>query len=815
MKIFNFFVFIMATFCHQLVTGNNIIFNPASDDTVKIIEKVYLHTDRNSYYSGDDIWFKAYLIDASYRLLTNHSSNLHVELISPASKIVFSRVIRISEGLGSGDFHLPDEFRTGKYRLRAYTNYMRNFSEKLFFSKEIVVINPSAPQDELSGDIKYTLNEMDISFFPEGGSLVDNVSSLVAFKAVDAQGNGCDVNGKVFLSTGELVTVFKSLHLGMGYFFLRPSPGLNYYCIIKTSDSTEIKAIVPESFSTGLTLSVSNARQNELLITVKTNSQTLPLIKDHDLLLSFSARGTLLKTFGFKIRTFSNNFSIPVDDLPEGIVQLTLSTFEDLPLCQRLIYVRRNKDIRINIEPDRQVYKQRDSVSIKISMAGDSLANRDAFLSFSAAEASFADNSSEFPHSIASWFLLESDVHGTVEEPSYYFDHSNPYRLRDLDVLLLTQGWRDFEWKYNKSDSFSTETGFKISGRLVKLFAKKPLENARVNIGIFKNSNNIITIVPADSSGKFSLTGIDFTGDARLIASAIGNKDHLQGRLFLDSLKYNPAGVSDSISPRVVLFKNDLIDLKQEYEIKNAIRKKYKLSDTINLGEVNIIAKKQEDFQTTRIKSSRLLYETPDDEVIITPQLESYASIIELLRGRVAGVKVEGDLFGSGYKVTIRGPGSIMLDTNPLVLIDGIKGSFSDLVNMSPFLIDRIDILKTGGSTAIFGMEGSNGVISLITKTSGRLTEYKPEGHTVNIKISGYNEPRIFYSPKHSVITDKIFQPDLRTTLFWKPYIRLGNNSYQFINYFNADNSANIRVVVEGITTDGIPVSSKTEYEIR
>jgi hypothetical protein len=59
-------------------------------------------------------------------------------------------------------------------------------------------------------------NKFEVSFFPEGGSLVDNVPSVVGFKAVNASGSSCDVSGEVYSSTGELVTTFKSVHKGMG-----------------------------------------------------------------------------------------------------------------------------------------------------------------------------------------------------------------------------------------------------------------------------------------------------------------------------------------------------------------------------------------------------------------------------------------------------------------------------------------------------------------------------------------------------------------------------------------------------------------------
>jgi hypothetical protein len=217
MKKFKLFIVASSLLFNQLTIGRSVILQyPSAYDSVKVIEKLYLHVDRDSYYAGDDIWFKAYLIDAFDRLLTDYSSNLHVALISPFSKIIANRIIRLEGGLGNGDFKLPDDIKSGKYKLRAYTNYMRNFSDQLFFSKEIVVINSTDKQVEIGDEAKYVENKILLSFFPEGGSLIDNVSSIVAFKATNYPGKGCDVSGKIYSSGGELITTFKSTHYCQG-----------------------------------------------------------------------------------------------------------------------------------------------------------------------------------------------------------------------------------------------------------------------------------------------------------------------------------------------------------------------------------------------------------------------------------------------------------------------------------------------------------------------------------------------------------------------------------------------------------------------
>jgi hypothetical protein len=793
----------------QKTDSFNISEQPDSDSLI-LIEKVYLHTDRTYYFAGDDIWFKAYLIKAADRLLTNHSSNLHVELISPSSKIIASSIINLSNGLGNGDFKLSDSIRSGRYRIRAYTNYMRNFTDQLFFSKEIIVINSNDNKDELSDEVEYVENKTDLSFFPEGGSLVDNVSSIVAFKATNSLGKGCDVNGKIYSSNSDLITTFRSTHLGMGSFLLRPLPGLTYYSVYKGADSTVVRTELPKSFPDGVALSASINQYNELLITTRSNPETFELDSEHDLLLRFSQRKEVIKTVKCKIKSPVTFFEIPTDDLPDGVLMLTLSTLDDIPLAERLIFIESEVPVNFKIETDKIIYNKREPVSLKISMSGDSIIEREVNVSIAVANKNLIENTSQFPRNISSWFLLESDIRGSVEEPSYYFDPSNTDRFRDLDLLLLTQGWRDFAWKYENA-YYPPENGFKISGGLRKTYINKPIENSRVSIGIFGSTGSFLETVPVDSSGRFSLSGIDFTGEARLIVSGIGKKDRLQGEIYLDSVLYFPAKVTDSLTPTSIFVENKWIFLRTYFEINESARKQYKLSDTISLGEVSIIAERHKDPQTVKIESSRQKYYNPDSEVIITQQMQSYLYLIEILKGHVAGVVVTGSY--PDYKVIIRGLGSISAQGSPLVLIDGNEASFEDLISMPIHDIDRIDVLKSVATTSIFGFRGSSGVINLITRSGG--AAYVPVKYSLNIRISGYNAPRIFYSTLHSEDSKTAFEPDLRSTLLWEPAINLEGKKEVMLKYYNGDNTSVIKIVAEGITSTGIPVTGSAEYEIK
>jgi hypothetical protein len=598
----------------------------------------------------------------------------------------------------------------------------------------------------------------------------------------------------------------------MGSFVLMPVAGLSYYSVVKDSTGAEIRSELPKSLPGGVNLSASFNQNNELLITTKTNSQTLPLIQDKDLLLTFSARKVTLKTFSFKMKSDNNSFALPIDDLPDGIIMMTLSAKGDLPLSERLIYIHRENDFEVSIEPNKPVYKQRDSVEMRISLSSGSDIRQDAFLSLSAAEKSYTDNTSQYPSTISSWFLLESDIRGPIEDPSWYFDPSNPNRLADLDLLLLTQGWRDFEWKYKKS-GFPTEAGFTISGRLRKYTVDKPLEADKVNIAIVENKNSYTTTAPVDSSGRFRLDGIDLTGDARIIVSAAGRKGYPQGLVVLDSLQYTPAELSGNLPLQMALSKETITAYKQEYEIKQSIGKKYKLSDTISLGEISISAAKRKNFQTTRIENYRMLYSNPDAEVIITQQYASYRNVFEVLRGKVAGVTI--DEAGGKYDIKIRGQHSVWLTSEPLFLIDGIEKSQQEMKSFPVGYIDRIDVLKSAGEASLYGVRGANGIIAIISRNGDNIQPNQPDSHSANIKITGYDEARVFYSPKHSSSSVTDNEPDLRITLLWEPNLTVQSNHDLFLKYSNADNSSIIRVILEGITTTGIPITARAEYEVR
>lgn len=174
----------------------------------RLKEKVFIHTNKTSYFQDDVIWFKAYVGDS-----INHPSvqtqKLNTNLIDLDGQVVFSRSILITDGIGSGQIELNEAIPPGNYYLQAQTNYMRNFGDDYQYLQEIKILGQQPPENSTE-DIIY-----DVQLLPEGGNLIKGIENILGIKATK-NGQNVDFKGSIITKQGELITEFQSQHAGMG-----------------------------------------------------------------------------------------------------------------------------------------------------------------------------------------------------------------------------------------------------------------------------------------------------------------------------------------------------------------------------------------------------------------------------------------------------------------------------------------------------------------------------------------------------------------------------------------------------------------------
>lgn len=104
-------------------------------------QDVYIQTDREEYIAGEDMWFNAWLTDRKSFNLTDDSKIVYFELLNNEKRPVLQKRILMDKGTGPGHVIIPDTLSSGKYTLRAYTNWMKNFLPYNCFVKNITIYN--------------------------------------------------------------------------------------------------------------------------------------------------------------------------------------------------------------------------------------------------------------------------------------------------------------------------------------------------------------------------------------------------------------------------------------------------------------------------------------------------------------------------------------------------------------------------------------------------------------------------------------------------------------------------------------------------
>jgi hypothetical protein len=742
-------------------------------------EQIYLHLDRVFYAAGDDIWFKAYLTG------TVMSENLHVELISPKSHIVDHKILRIADGTSAGDFHLNDSIPSGRYLVRAYTSYMRNFGELFFYEKVIVVENHLGIAD--TGPSTTVEPAVDISFFPEGGSLVQGVPAVVAFKAVDGAGKGCSVSGKIVSSKGDTVAMFADSHLGMGTFKFTSNRKLSYFAEGKTSDGLSFRVPIPDALENGYSMQINNRSNNHWELIVRTNSRTLKENPSKTLIVSGFNRNlpclkALIKT-GSEVTTTL----VPKEAFPGGISRITLMDSSGIIYAERLVYCEKPKILRVSLSTNKPEYAPREKVNVEISVT-DTLNNPvKANLSIAVVNGSKIISAPE--SDIATFLLLESEIRGNIEQPHFYFEESNPNRLAALDNLLLTQGWRNYIWKLaenmDRKMEYPVERGFYISGSLRKFLVDIPIKNTKISLGIFDKTNQLFKVTTTNKEGIFFFDSLYFHGPANVVISATDINEAGKGLISIDpgkfispaiSYKWNKRNISKTIPESEKEIK-DLETFRLNTGVHYKTLKQYKTSDTLLLDEVVVKAKKE----TTVSESHSPLFGRPDKEIEVTTSMLAFRNIFEILQGKVSWPRMGID------KVKFYWDG---------VMIDGLS-----LGQMPVSHVSRVEIHYTGSIIAFYSFKGGN-------------SNYIPVGYSQNNILPGYYQARKFYTPKYDTPSEN-YNPDYRTTIFWEPYLITDAEGKASCSFYTSDEKTWMRINVEGLEAEKNALVSEGKYEVK
>ncbi|MBV8388611.1 MAG: hypothetical protein JO080_02300 [Mucilaginibacter sp.] len=589
------------------------------------VEKVYLHLDKPAYIPGDTIWFKAYTVVGEAHQLSALSGILYCELINAKDSILFRRVLKLTSGISIGEFPLARRFPPGQYHVRAYTNWMRNAGAEYFYNQAISIGGTQPDAAQLS---KISGSKPDVQFFPEGGELVNGIRSRVAVKSVGNNGLGEDVKGLVKDNDGNEIAFFETRHLGMGVFAITPQEGKTYKATITCADSSTLTVDLPQAKSEGFTLAVNNSDADSVYIKVAANEQLFRAQQNSSFYLLGQSAGKVYYMATGKLVTPVFTAQVARKRFPSGVVQFTLFSQNGEPLQERIIFVRNDDTLKMEVAPKEQKYSARQKVNLALSTLNPDKQVVQGSFSVSVYNESLLNLNENKESTILNNLLLTSDLKGYIEQPNYYFINTDDKKWMDLDILMLTQGYRRFEWKQvlnnnnnTASKIYSPENSLELSGAL-KTPSGKTVPNGKIILVAPKQG--LLTDTVTDVNGNFKFTNLNIPDTAKIILRARKENNGSNVTIYVKQGDYPPIFKSkqDLADDRIKLTP-EMIKNIEDYRHK---LKEDSLKNGIPLSGVTIKAKKE--HKPDQFNN----YGTAFERSLDMNRARDYANIFEAIR---------------------------------------------------------------------------------------------------------------------------------------------------------------------------------------
>ena len=809
-------------------------------------EKVYIQFDNTSYYTGETIWFKAFVTNAS-TLGRAQSKILYVDLLSPTGVLLKQEKLKIVAGQADGSFVLMDgstaqarekrgvvDYPSGFYEVRAYTSYMLNFSNEILFSRVLAVYDPPKEEGNFYESspvitIKRTetsdfrpksekLRNINASFYPEGGHLIIGKPCRVAFKVIDDTGFGVEATGKV---EGKDIT-FSTVHNGMGYFTITPQEKRNSVEI--TVGGTSRSFNLPQAEPLGFAMTVDPLDSDS--ITVKVDGAEG--MSGITLGVALTCRGELMDFGTLESGATPSERIIPLHGVPEGVCRIYLFDKNGILYSSRSFY-HRSKVIKapvLEMSADKETYQPFEKITLNFSLNDKGNPFRDRFC-LSVRDSRTQNN--VYTDDLRTSMLLSSDLKGFIEHPAWYFDSDAPERDQALDLLCLVQGWERYDWdimtgQKDFSERYRMEESLTLNGWILSSSGRKKLDGVEVNASLVPQDKTLTEIYSytTDTTGYFGFDiGAEFYDKAKFSISANTDKKPLIGtsaRIRIDrpaSPAIRPYNVGELVFTGVKGTGYKRKGWKEEEE-ENPYPTVINIETGYLLPDV--------DIDEDRMYIDYFTFSAYD----VTNDVE-----IELDKGDYT-TDLMGYLIDKGYEV-------IASDTS-IESINGFEPFFYIHDNKkylyqgpyeTPAVIDTKDIKSvivfdrpmfmmnilqqcplyqdylSESIQMLYGEDLINHRLLLVDVQMKEPNEISTREDRFNINkrittVDGYSRPYSFYSPEYP--QGPVFgDVDYRRTLYWNPNVITDENGKAQVEFYNNSITRRFDVEAAGITSAGVP----------
>ena len=805
-------------------------------------DRVYAHFDKTLYKPGETIWFTAYVRDGQSLKKSNKSDIVKIELYNPKGAIEKEYKIIAKNGVAKGDFQLDETAVGGIYKVKVYTNWMRNDALPATFIKELTVQKVVLPRlkmkldfmkkaygagdevaaelsindntnkplsnhdfnyvvnlegnqihkgnsktgkkgeamvkfalpkelksndgllnimiqyqgqtESISRSVPIVLNNIIMGLYPEGGDLVAGLTSKVAFNAFNEFNKSADIEGVVLNSKGQTITSFSSYHQGMGAFEITPQTDEEYTVKITKPVGVENTYQLPEAMPAGYVLEIRKVDADQIYLTIHST-------QEEELYLVGNVRGKKYFATTVRAKKGSTRTTIPTKFFPIGVAHFTLFDSKGIERAERLTFVNKDQQLKIDISTDKEKYLPREKVKMTIKVSDERGMPMPANLSVSVVDdqlLAFADDKSS---NILSWMLMEADIKRKVEEPNFYFDKKEPKADLALNYLLMTSGWRRFIWKdirENKKPVISHHNEkAEIGGTIFAAHTSKPLKGVTITLGKYKTVT--------DEKGQYIFAGYELGAQPTLMT--IDKKGFNVNKQYV--YNYN---------------KNYNLYLYETYQHR---RDRMKLARAKANKSARPMPK-----NAGAIPQPIMVDDLVDVDIAVEEvEMEEEPVPVEMVDA-IPEPAIEKALEENKFKEVEK---KRLAQNEALPKREVRKEEVIERVKEEKVVIDRLAKKKAKMDK---DMEFAD------EKMDMKVLADRPARKPVAPNQTQYYRARVFAAPAYNNNEKIEKRTDFRTTTFWDGHVEIGSKGKKVIEFYNSDAVTSFKITAEGFASDGM-----------
>jgi hypothetical protein len=744
-------------------------------------EKLFVHTDKSFYLTGEVIWFKLYNISQAENKLVDASKIAYVEVLGKDNSPILQGKIELSAGTGNGSFYIPVSAATGNYKIRAYTNWMKNFGADKYFEKNITIVNSLK---EITMQAKEVADaDYDVQFFPEGGSLVNGMAGKVAYRVVGSNGKGVDFTGAIVNRTNDTIARFKPYKFGIGTFMFTPDGNNLYRAILKVNGKIITKPL-PAIATTGYAIQLSDVgTQIKVDVRASANSAGAVYLVAHN-------RQTLNLALTANLSNGQSTFLIDKNKLSEGISHLTVFNGDKQPVSERLYMVRPTQKLTINAATDKPEYTSRKNVTVNIQANN---AGKPEASDLSLAVYRLDSLETATPESIHTYIWLTSELKGNIESADYYLNNTDN---EAMDNLLLTHGWSMYNWNdFMQANAPAFKYLPEFDGHIITGKITDPATTAGVK------DKQVLVSVPGkrvqlynsktNADGNFLINTKNLVGPNELVVQPRLEQDTL-----LKAQVFNPFSEKYS-STRIP----DVSISKNLYSALNV--------HSLGMQVQNIYTGDKLKQQYLSLTDTTSTFNGAQKQYLLDNYVR-FTTMEEVLREVTREVLVVKNKDQFRFRVTNV---DYFMDKQPFLIFDGVPiYNPNTVIAADPLKVRMVEVIP---HQYLRGDAVEYGVISFTTY-KGDLGGVEINPKALVMDYEGLQLSRDFFSPVYETpkqISSTL--PDFRTTLYWAPYAGTDATGKRTVNFYTSDQAGKYIGVLQGISATGKSGIQTFNFEVK